>query len=306
MIKEVVIVVKHNVFSYLISEGFRNVFKNKKSTGASLTIMCATLLIFGLVFVIVANINNMVENIEGQQGMRVFINDVSESESKQIGDKIKTIEGVNTIKFVSKADALEENKQKYKNNSLFMEGYTEKNNPFPASYVVTLKKLNLSKEVQTEIGKIANIREITVRDDTIEALKNIGNGIQYSSIVILLLLILISIFIMANTIKLTVHARRKEISIMKYVGATNSFIKSPFIVEGIVIGIISALISIVILGGLYNLVTTNIAGSIMEKMGIGLLSFNQMFSLIIFVYLLMGVLIGTIGSCMSMKKYLKV
>ncbi|HOZ55305.1 MAG TPA: permease-like cell division protein FtsX [Clostridia bacterium] len=297
---------KHNVFSYLISEGFRNVFKNKKSTGASLTIMCATLLIFGLVFVIVANINNMVENIEGQQGMRVFINDVSESESKQIGDKIKTIEGVNTIKFVSKADALEENKQKYKNNSLFMEGYTEKNNPFPASYVVTLKKLNLSKEVQTEIGKIANIREITVRDDTIEALKNIGNGIQYSSIVILLLLILISIFIMANTIKLTVHARRKEISIMKYVGATNSFIKSPFIVEGIVIGIISALISIVILGGLYNLVTTNIAGSIMEKMGIGLLSFNQMFSLIIFVYLLMGVLIGTIGSCMSMKKYLKV
>jgi len=298
--------VKHNVFSYLISEGFRNVFKNKKSTGASLTIMCATLLIFGLVFVIVANINNMVENIEGQQGMRVFINDVSESESKQIGDKIKTIEGVNTIKFVSKADALEENKQKYKNNSLFMEGYTEKNNPFPASYVVTLKKLNLSKEVQTEIGKIANIREITVRDDTIEALKNIGNGIQYSSIVILLLLILISIFIMANTIKLTVHARRKEISIMKYVGATNSFIKSPFIVEGIVIGIISALISIVILGGLYNLVTTNIAGSIMEKMGIGLLSFNQMFSLIIFVYLLMGVLIGTIGSCMSMKKYLKV
>lgn len=297
---------KHNVFSYLISEGFRNVFKNKKSTGASLTIMCATLLIFGLVFVIVANINNMVENIEGQQGMRVFINDVSESESKQIGDKIKNIEGVNTIKFVSKAEALEENKQKYKNNSLFMEGYTEKNNPFPASYVVTLKKLNLSKEVQTEIGKIANIREITVRDDTIEALKNIGNGIQYSSIVILLLLILISIFIMANTIKLTVHARRKEISIMKYVGATNSFIKSPFIVEGIVIGIISALISIVILGGLYNLVTTNIAGSIMEKMGIGLLSFNQMFSLIIFVYLLMGVLIGTIGSCMSMKKYLKV
>ncbi len=297
---------KHNVFSYLISEGFRNVFKNKKSTGASLTIMCATLLIFGLVFVIVANINNMVENIEGQQGMRVFINDVSESESKQIGDKIKNIEGVNTIKFVSKAEALEENKQKYKNNSLFMEGYTEKNNPFPASYVVTLKKLNLSKEVQTEIGKISNIREITVRDDTIEALKNIGNGIQYSSIVILLLLILISIFIMANTIKLTVHARRKEISIMKYVGATNSFIKSPFIVEGIVIGIISALISILILGGLYNLVTTNIAGSIMEKMGIGLLSFNQMFSLIIFVYLLMGVLIGTIGSCMSMKKYLKV
>ena len=297
---------KHNVFSYLMSEGFRNVFKNKKSTGASLTIMCATLLIFGIVFVIVANINYMVTNIEGQQGMRVFINDVSESEAKSIGEKIKNVDGVNTTKFVSKAEALEENKEKYKDKPLAIEGYTEKNNPFPASYIVTLTDLDMSKQVQTEINKIDNIRKITVRDDTIETLKNIGNGIKYASIAILILLVLISIFIMANTIKLTVHARRKEISIMKYVGATNSFIKAPFIVEGIVIGIISALISIVILGGLYNAVSSKISGSILEKMEIGLLSFNEMFILIIFVYLLMGILIGTIGSCMSMKKYLKV
>lgn len=297
---------KHNVFSYLMSEGFRNVFKNKKSTGASLTIMCATLLIFGLVFVIVANINYMVSNIEGQQGMRVFINDVSDSEAKSIGEKIKNINGVNTTKFVSKAEALEEAKEKYKDRPLTVSGYTEKDSPFPASYVVTLTDLSLSKQVQTEINKIGNIKDITVRDDTIEALKNIGNAIKYASIVILVMLVLISIFIMANTIKLTVHARRKEISIMKYVGATNSFIKAPFIVEGIVIGVISALISIVILGGIYNAVSSSISGSIVEKMGIGLLSFNEMFILIIFVYLLMGILIGTIGSCMSMKKYLKV
>lgn len=297
---------KHNVFSYLISEGFRNVFKNKKSTGASLTIMCATLLIFGLVFVIVANINYMVSNIEGQQGMRVFINDVSEKEAKAIGEKIENINGVNTTKFVSKADALKENKEKYKDKPLAVEGYTEKDNPFPASYIVTLTDLSLSKQVQQEINQIGNIKKITVRDDTIEALKNIGNAIKYASIVILILLVLISIFIMANTIKLTVHARRKEISIMKYVGATNSFIKAPFVVEGNVIGIIAALISIVILGGLYNVVSSNISGSIMEKMGINLLSFNEMFILLILVFLIMGVLIGTIGSCMSMKKYLKV
>lgn len=293
---------KHNVFSYLISEGFSNVFKNKKSTGASLTIMCATLLIFGIVFVIVANINYMVKNVEGQQGMRVFINDVSDSELKSIGEKIEKIDGVNTIEFISKAEALEINKQKYK----IADGYTIKDNPFPASYVVTLTDLSLSKQVQSDIWKIGNIREISVKDDTIENLRKIGNGIQYTSIVILLLLVLISVFIMANTIKLTVHARRKEISIMKYVGATNSFIKAPFIVEGIAIGIMSALISIVILGISYNSISKKIAGSILEKIGITMLSFNEMFALIIGVYLIMGILIGVIGSCMSMKKYLKV
>ena len=226
---------KHNVISYLISEGFRNVLKNKKSTGASLTIMCATLLIFGVVFVIVANINYMVKNIEGQQGMQVYLEDVSAKEMDEIGKKIENIDGVNTVKFVSKAQALEEAREKWKDKEVVVEGYTEKDNPFPASYIVTLKNLDLSKQVQKDINKIPNIRKITVRDDTIETLKKLGNTIKYASIIILVLLILISVFIMANTIKLTVHARRKEISIMKYVGATNNFIRTPFVIEGIVI-----------------------------------------------------------------------
>src|SRR5574344_1588653 len=147
MIKKVVIVVQHNVFSYLISEGISNVFKNKKSTGASLTIMCATLLIFGIVFVIV-------KNIEGQQGMRVFLNDVSEIEAKAIGEKIKKIDGVNTMKYVSKAEALEEAKEKYKDRPLTVAGYTEKNSPFPASYIITLKDLGQSKDVQGKRNQI--------------------------------------------------------------------------------------------------------------------------------------------------------
>ena len=104
---------KHNVISYLISEGLSNVLKNKKSTGASLTIMCATLLIFGLVFVIVANINYMVKNIEGQQGIRVFLQDVGKDERDKIEEKINSINGVNTVKYVSKAEALQENREKY-------------------------------------------------------------------------------------------------------------------------------------------------------------------------------------------------
>ena len=121
------------------------------------------------------------------------------------------------------------------------------------------------------------------------------------------MLIVISVFIISNTIKLTVHARRKEISIMKYVGATNSFIRWPFIVEGIIIGIVSGFISILIVGLSYNAISENVIKSdIVSKMNFSLVSFSDMFSLIIIVYMVLGIGIGIIGSSISMRKYLKV
>ena len=128
------------------------------------------------------------------------------------------------------------------------------------------------------------------------------------------MLIIFSIIIIGNTIKLTVHARRKEISIMKYVGATNNFIRAPFIVEGIIIGVISSLISLFALSGLYVWIKNNVIGSGLENWlqdlgvnsGIQLLEFNEMFSEISIVFLVLGIGIGVIGSVMSMKKYLKV
>ena len=122
----------------------------------------------------------------------------------------------------------------------------------------------------------------------------------------MLLLIIISIFIISNTIKLTVHARRKEISIMKYVGATNNFIRWPFIVEGMIIGIISSLISIVIVGGAYSALAEQAVHADFMKMNMSLVSFKDMISSIIFVYMLLGIGIGATGSVISMRKYLKV
>ena len=125
--------------------------------------------------------------------------------------------------------------------------------------------------------------------------------------IILALLIIISIFIISYTIKLTVHARRREISIMKYVGATNSFIRGPFIVEGIIIGLISAIITLIILGLSYNAVMGGIGESVLiQDIGIGLLSFSDMFLLVLSVYLGLGIGIGILGSVISMRKYLKV
>lgn len=297
---------KHSIFGYLLGEGFRNVFHNKKSSGASLAIMCATMLIFGLFFMIIENLNNAVETLETQQGIQVFIQKTAtDAQMEQIGEQIQAIDGVNKVTFVSKEEALNQTKEKLKDKQALIAGWDE-SNPFKASYLVTLTDLKLSSQVQDEIKKIDNIDSIQSRDETINGLVAIANGVRIVSAVILTLLVLISIFIIGNTIKLTVHARRKEISIMKYVGATDSFIRWPFVIEGIIIGIVAALLSILVLGIAYSLITNAAANSIISTMGIKLLSFTDMTTLLVIVYMVLGIGIGALGSSISMRKYLQV
>lgn len=297
---------RYNVFSYLIKEGFKSTFKQKKMTSASIIIMCATMFIFGLFFVIGENVNSVITQLESQQGIQIFIDeDATNEEIESLGNQIRNINGVNRVTFVSKEDALNSMKTTLGDESLF-EGWDEEN-PFPASYFVTLTDLSLNEQVQSEVLALDNVDEIASENTTINRLRGLANGIQITTIVILALLIIISIFIIAYTIKLTVHARRREISIMKYVGATNSFIRGPFIVEGIIIGVISAIITLVILGLAYNGVMGSIGESVLiQEMGFGLLSFSEMFYLVLTVYLVLGVGIGVLGSVISMRKYLKV
>ena len=298
---------RYNVISYLIGEGFKSTFKQKKMTSASIIIMCATMFIFGLFFVIGENVNSVIKQIESQQGIQIFIEETATDEQiDQLGNQIKNINGVNKVTFVSKQDALNSMKAVLEDNQSILEGWDEEN-PFPASYFVTLTDLSLNEEVQEQIFKLDYVDEIESQNNTISKLQSLANGIQIMTIIILVLLIVISIFIISYTIKLTVHARRKEISIMKYVGATNGFIRGPFIVEGVIIGIISAVITLVVLGLCYNAVMGGIGESVLvQDIGIGLLSFSDMFFLVLTVYLLLGIGIGILGSVISMRKYLKV
>ena len=298
---------KYNIFGYLIGEGFSNVFKNKKSTGASLMIMCATMIIFGIFLILGENINHFVDEVESVQGIQVFINnEATQEQIDEIGEQIRKIDGVSTIEYVSKDDALQQMKDRFGEKQDLLEGY-EENNIFPASYVVTLTDLTKSQEVQDQILTFDNIKKITSKDETVETLINLANGIKIVTGVILVLLIVISIFIIANTIKLTVHARRKEISIMKYVGATNGFIRWPFIVEGMIIGVFASVISIAIVGIAYNFIAQKLISSeFMQVINMSLVTFSDMFNSIIFVYMLLGIGIGAVGSVISMRKYLKV
>ena len=265
---------KYNILGYLIGEGFSNVFKNKKSTGASLVIMCATMIIFGVFLILGENINHFVDDIKAEQGFQVFIKvDATQEEIQKFGEDIRKIEGVSTAEYISKEDGLNTMKQRLKDDK----------------------------------GVLDNYAKITSSDETITALVRLANGVRIVTGAILLLLVVISIFIISNTIKLTVHARRKEISIMKYVGATNNFIRWPFIVEGMIIGILASAVSIVIIGGAYNFIAQELVnGSFMKMIGMSLVGFGDMLSSIIVVYMLLGIGIGALGSVISMRKYLKV
>lgn len=297
-------IMKYNILGYLIGEGFRNVFKNKKSTFSCLAIMCATMLIFGIFFVVGKNIRNAIDQVESSQAIEVFIqNDATDEQIKQLGQEILSIDGVNTAQYKTKEQALNQMKEVLKSNQEILNGM----DIFPASYIVKLTDLQKSAQVQDEINKLDNVKNINSSDETTEKLVSLGNTINIITGIILVLLILISIFIIGNTIKLTVHARRKEISIMKYIGATNSFIRAPFVVEGIIIGTIASMLSVVLIGLAYNMISSRIVGSSLNNIiGFNLLSFQDLFSLIIIVYALLGIGIGIIGSAMSMRRYLKV
>lgn len=297
---------RYSVIGYFLSEGFRNVFKNKKSTISCLGVMCVTMLMFGVFFSIGKNITHMVENVEDSQAIRVFFkNDATEEEISEMKEKIMAINGVATAERRTKEDAFNEAKKYLDGHTSLMDGMEP--DFFSDSYIVTLSDLDLNESVQAEMQKLPHFKRIASSNQTISALSTIGKWIRIVTGTILVILILNSIFIIANTIKLTVHARRKEISIMKYVGATNSFIRTPFMIEGIIIGLTSSAISLGLVGAIYNWCAIKMAQSeTIQLIGINMLQFSDLFSSILIVFIILGVGIGILGSRISMKKYLDV
>ncbi len=302
--------VKYNVVSYFIGEGIRNVFKNKKSTMSAITVMFLCMLIFGVFFIIGENINHIMSTVEEAQGVQVYFKvGTTEERINEIGEEIKKIEGINNVQFISSEEGFNEMKENLKNNPKALEGFNSE--LLPDSYRVTLSNLELNEQIQNKIieivGEDMHANGIRSSNETIATIMKIGRGIRYFTFALLVILILFAVVIISNTIKLTVHARRKEISIMKYVGATNSFIRGPFIVEGILIGVIAAGIAILIVGMIYNGVVPNAEQSdVIKKLEITFVTFSDMFRLLIIVYLILGMGIGVIGSSISMRKYLEV
>ena len=292
----------YNIVSYLIGEGFKNVLKNKKSTFAAFIIMFVTMITVGLGIAGGSNITSIINQLENDFPINVYIEDTaSQDDIKDMEEQIKSIEYVNNVTYTSKEKALEKERENLGDTAnVVLNSYTESNHPFPASFTVTLTDLEKSSEVIAILQQLDNVKKdengnpcVITKQDTITGLNKVKKGIRIAFFSIGALLIVISTIIISNTIKLTVHARRREISIMKYVGATNSFIRWPFIVEGIVIGI-------------YELVYNACNSMITATFNCQLLLFKDIFYENLLVFSVLGIGIGVLGSSLSMKKYLKV
>ena len=299
---------RYNSFSYLFGEGFKNIIKNGKASISSLVTMICAMLLFGVFFSIGENIEHAMSQIQMAQGVEVFISDeATDKQIEELREKIYSIDGVNTVTFKSKQEALDSMKEDLKDYQELLGGYDGEKNIFPASYIVKLTDLEKMDYVQEEINKLEFVDSIQSSDETIDALIKIANALRIGIGVIFVLLLVISITIISNTIKLSVHNRRKEISIMKYVGATNSFIRGPFVVEGIMIGIMAGAITLGIIAIIYSLIIAKIETStILTSMQVTLLKFEDIYLYLIAVNAFLGIGIGVLGSSISMKKYLEV
>ena len=322
---------------YAIVEGFRNVSRNTKSSFISIITMIFTMFVFGGFFAIGQNVNSFLVQVQEKEGIEVFVYDeTTEQQKNEFEMEIKALDGVNSVTFKSKNDALEDFKARIakesENSAEILEGYSGDNNIFPASYIVRLTDLEKAASVEEEIARIGAriatkdrnenevdlqtenstqkdtiIKRILSKNQVIDVMVKIVRGARIAIGVIFIILLIFSVTIISNTIKLSLHARRKEMSIMKYVGATNSFVRGPYVIEGMVLGVISSVVSLLLIGSIYDAIIKQIESSnVLKQIGISLLSFLDIANELIIVYLFLGIGIGIIGSAVSMKKYLEV
>ncbi|MBA1334244.1 MAG: Cell-division-associated, ABC-transporter-like signaling protein FtsX [Firmicutes bacterium] len=301
---------KIRTFGLQFKEGLIGLWRNRVMSLASIGSVTAVLLVLGLSLVLIVNVNSIAEYVESSVEIKVFlIDELDSSQVETIGAKIKQLEGIKEITFESKEQALEKYKKQLGNNNNLLEGLEGENNPLPSSYIVKVEDPNTIGDTAGKISAFEGVEEVTYGKDVVDRLLKSTYMIRIVGSILIGILALISIFIISNTIKLTVAARRKEINIMKFVGATDGFIRLPFVIEGLVLGLIGAVLSSGMLVALYNYFYSIMGrnfGSFFILVSSSLAPFNQTMYNTSLVLLAVGVFIGIIGSAVSLRKFLNV
>ena len=300
----VVTAMKINRFRYFVREASKNVFSNGWMSVASVFTVLASLLVFGVFLVLTLNLKYIAQQLEGDYEIILVVEEGYTSQQlEELGEKIRAADNVKDAQISSKESRLEELKERFGENAGILDGY-EENNPLRDWYMITLSDLSQSDETVAELEGLDGVVKIVRNQDTIDKLVSMTNYMSHISAWVMIALTLISVFIIANTIKLTVFARRKEINIMKFVGATDWFIRWPFIIEGIMIGLIGAVFSFIAVSygyhGIIGLLGTLDISFVRFK------PYHEMVLLLVGAFLGMGVVLGGVGSLISVRKYLKV
>ncbi len=288
---------------YFIREVFMSLRRNNWMSLASIGTVAVSLFIFGMFLMLVLNMNKMAESLESQVQINVYLEDsVDREQARDIEKDLQELEGVQAVTFVTKDEAMEKFKERLGDQKSLLEALDD-TNPLPDSFEVMITQPDLVKNAAATIEKWDGVESAKYGQDVMEHLFDITRLIRIFGFALMLVLAFATLFIISNTIRLTVFARRKEIAIMKYVGATDWFIRWPFVLEGMVLGLFGSIISAIAL----RLVYTGIAEKIYTTLAFfPLIPEEPFLTYITVVVILSGMAIGSIGSAVSIKKFLKV
>ena len=294
---------KGTSLKYLTHEGFRNVWVNRLMSLASVTVLMACLIIMGAGIMIYFNINNVVDKVQSQNVVMVYVaDDASEDETTQIGTSLKGISNVESCEFVPKEVAFQEQIQSMGGDAALFEGFDEI--PLPDAYKVTVKDLSQFENTVSQIKQINKVDSVRENSDLASKLLSLRHAVSIVSVGLVVMLFLVALFIISNTIRITMFSRKLESSIMKAVGATNWFIRWPFMIEGMILGTISGIVSLGVLWGLYA-VAEKVFAQTLSLIGFSLVPFSEYWWQILLVFVAIGLFTGGFGSLVSMAKYLK-
>lgn len=289
---------------YLLKEGFRNTWTNRMMSIASICVLMSCLVLMGCATMVFLNIDSLLGRIEEENVVMVYIqDDTSDKDIAEMDEKLKAIDNVKETEFVAKEDAWEEQLSTMEEAQASFFKEISSDIPLPDAYKVTVKDLTYFDETVNQIRQFDHIDTIRENKDLAKKLMTIRHGVEIIAVVIVAVLLVISIFIISNTIKLTVYSRRLEISIMKSVGATNNFVRLPFIVEGMILGIISGVIALGLVWAFYEF-AINQFSELITSLDLEALNFADYALPMLGAFIGIGILTGVSGSVNTMRKYL--
>ncbi|MDO4518806.1 MAG: permease-like cell division protein FtsX [Eubacteriales bacterium] len=298
-----------STFFYIMKQGFKNIKRNWMFSLASIITMAACIFLVGIFYSIVTNVDHIAHSVESEVPITVFFQEGTTSEQMQeVGTQIAALPQVDHIEFESAEEAWEKFKEQYFQGSDAAEGFKD-DNPLvnSSNYRVYLNEIEMQTEVANYIQGLNSVREVNQSEEAAHTLGSLNKLVSYVSIAVIAMLLVISIFLISNTISVGISVRKEEIAIMKYIGATDRFVRSPFVLEGIILGIIGAAIP---LTGLYFAYSSAVQ-FILEKFNVltGVVAFidvKEIFQVVLPIGLALGIGIGFLGSFWSTRKHLKV
>lgn len=307
MYMKAVIIVKFRELINIIKDGFKGIARHFSMAFASIISILSVLLILSTVLIIVLSVNKVVgDTKEKINEVKVFLLDgVDDAGIKELEGKIKDIDGVKNVKFISKDEGLESMFEQWENKSYLLEEYKE-DNPLPNAFKVNVEDIEKINDVAANIKLIPGVEDVRFLSEEVVHLLKISKYMQIGGFGLIVALIFISIFLISNTIKLSISSRKKEIEIMKYVGATNSYITGPYVFEGIFIGLIAAVLAITVVKFGYSYIYEYIVVSNSSLLNEAIVSPESILDDFSIIFITLAVGIGMLGSIGSLKKLLKV